>query len=186
MEKKNTSQSFSSPPKEGSGEAIINRVANSSLITIDLEDFYPSGNRVVFDIKDWLYEGLILREKDFREQVKNHDWSQYQGNYVSLTCSSDAIIPSWAYLLLSTQLAPFATKVVVGNLELLETVIYQDIINHLDISEYDNKPIIIKGCANKPIPPSAYTLLIEKIQPIAKTIMFGEACSTVPLYKKKK
>ncbi|OSY88897.1 hypothetical protein WH52_04330 [Tenacibaculum holothuriorum] len=167
-------------------EEIINRVANSSLITIDLEDFYPSGNRVLFDIKNWLYEGLILREKDFREHVKNHDWSQHQDNYVALTCSSDAIIPSWAYLLLSTQLAPFAKKVVVGNLELLETVVYQEIINNLNISEYDNKPVIIKGCTNKPIPASAYTLLIEKIQPVAKTIMFGEACSTVPLYKKKK
>lgn len=167
-------------------EEIINRVANSKLITIDLEDFYPQGNRIVFDIKDWLYEGLILREKDFREQVNNHDWSQYQDNYVALSCSSDAIIPSWAYLLLSTQLYEFAKKVVVGNLELLETVIYQEIINQIDTSEFTDKPVIIKGCADKPIPPSAYTLLIEKIQPVAKTIMFGEACSTVPLYKKKK
>ena len=167
-------------------EEIINRVANSKLITIDLEDFYPQGRRVVFDIKDWLYEGLILREKDFREQVKNHDWEQYQNTYVALTCSSDAIIPSWAHLLLTAQLSEHTNKVVVGNLELLETVIYQEIINSLDISEYEGKPIIIKGCANKPIPPSAYTLLIEKIQPIAKTLMFGEACSTVPLYKKKR
>lgn len=167
-------------------EEIINRIANSKLITIDLEDFYPEGKRVVFDIKDWLYEGLILREKDFREQVKNHDWSQYQNSYVALTCSSDAIIPSWAYLLLTVQLSEYTHKVVVGNLELLETVIYQRVINTLDISEYRDMPIIIKGCANKPIPPSAYTLLIEKIQTIAKTIMFGEACSTVPLYKKKK
>ena len=167
-------------------EEIINRVANSKLITIDLEDFYPQGRRVVFDVKDWLYEGLILREKDFREQVKNHDWEQYQNTYVALTCSSDAIIPSWAHLLLTAQLSEHTNKVVVGNLELLETVIYQEIINSLDISEYEDKPIIIKGCANKPIPPSAYTLLIEKIQPIAKTLMFGEACSTVPLYKKKR
>ncbi len=167
-------------------EEIINRIANSKLITIDLEDFYPQGNRVVFDIKDWLYEGLILREKDFREQVNNHDWSQYQNNYVALSCSSDAIIPSWAYLLLSTQLSEYAKKVIVGNLELLETVIYQEIISQIDVSEYKDKPIIIKGCADKPIPASAYTLLIERIQPIAKTIMFGEACSTVPLYKKKK
>ncbi|MCF2875892.1 MULTISPECIES: DUF2480 family protein [unclassified Tenacibaculum] len=167
-------------------EEIINRVANSKLITIDLEDFYPQGRRVVFDIKDWLYEGLILREKDFREQVKNHNWEQYQNTYVALTCSSDAIIPSWAHLLLTAQLSEHTNKVVVGNLELLETVIYQEIINSLDISEYEGKPIIIKGCANKPIPPSAYTLLIEKIQPIAKTLMFGEACSTVPLYKKKR
>lgn len=164
---------------------IINRVANSKLITIDLEDFYPQGERIVFDIKDWLYEGLILREKDFREQVKNHDWSQYQNNYVALTCSSDAIIPSWAYLLLTANLSSFAKKTVVGNLELLETVIHQEVIDLLDISEYKNKPVIIKGCTNKPIPPSAYTMLIEKIQPIAKTIMFGEACSTVPLFKRK-
>lgn len=167
-------------------EEIINRVANSNLTTIDLEDFYPKGNRIVFDIKDWLYEELILREKDFRESVKNHDWSQYQDSYVSLTCSTDAIIPSWAYLLLTVELTPFAKKVVVGDLPLLETVIYQDIINQIDISEYKDKPIIIKGCANKPIPPSAYTLLIEKVKTVAKTIMFGEACSTVPLYKKKK
>lgn len=166
-------------------EEIINRVANSKLITIDLEDFYPQGNRVVFDIKDWLYEGLILREKDFREQVKNHDWSQYQNSYLALSCSSDAIIPSWAYLLLTTQLSECAKKVVVGNLELLETVIYQEIVNQMDVSEFKDKPVIIKGCADKPIPPSAYTLLIGKIQPIAKNIMFGEACSTVPLFKRK-
>ncbi|MEE4000248.1 DUF2480 family protein [Tenacibaculum sp. FZY0031] len=167
-------------------EEIINRVANSKLTTIDLEDFYPKGKRVVFDIKNWLFEELILREKDFRESVKNHDWTQYQGNYISLTCSSDAIIPSWAYLLLTTELTPFAKKVVVGDLTLLETVIYQEIIHKLDTSEYKDKPVIIKGCANKPIPPSAYTLLIEKINPVAKTIMFGEACSTVPLYKRKR
>ena len=167
-------------------EEIINRVANSKLITIDLEDFYPSGNRVVLDIKDWLFEEIILKEKDFRENVKNHDWSQYQDSFVALTCSSDAIIPSWAYLLVSAELSNFAKKVVVGNLELLETVIYQNIINQLDVSEYQDKPVIIKGCAEKPIPASAYTLLIEKIQPIARTIMFGEACSTVPLYKRKK
>lgn len=163
---------------------ITNRVANSKLKTVDLEDYYPKGQRVVFDIKDWLYEELILREKNFREQVKNHDWSQYQNNYVALTCSSDAIIPSWAYLLLTAHLSEFANKIVVGNLELLETVIYQEIILKLDTTEFTNKPVIIKGCTNKPIPASAYTFLITKIQPIAKTIMFGEACSTVPLYKK--
>lgn len=167
-------------------EEIINRIASSKLITIDLEDFYPQRERIVFDIKDWLYEGLILREKDFRTQVKSHDWSQYQNSYIALTCSTDAIIPSWAYLLLTAQLSEYTSKVVVGNLELLETAIYQEIISSLDISEYKDKPIIIKGCANKPIPPSAYTLLIEKIQPVAKTVMFGEACSTVPLYKKKR
>ncbi|MBE7647187.1 DUF2480 family protein [Tenacibaculum finnmarkense] len=164
---------------------IINKVANSQLITIDLEDFYPKGNRIVFDIKDWLYEELILREKDFREQVKNHNWSQYQGDYIALSCSVEAIIPSWAYLLLTTKLTEFAQKVVVGNLELLETVLFNDIITNLNITEYQDKRLIIKGCSSKPIPQSAYTLLVSKIQPICKSIMFGEACSTVPLFKKK-
>ncbi|SOU85944.1 DUF2480 family protein [Tenacibaculum dicentrarchi] len=164
---------------------IINKVANSQLITIDLEDFYPEGNRIVFDIKDWLYEELILKEKDFREQVKNHNWSQYQGGYIALSCSVDAIIPSWAYLLLTTKLTEFAKKVVVGNLELLETVLFNDIITNLNTTEYQDKRLIIKGCSNKSIPQSAYTLLVSKIQPICKSIMFGEACSTVPLFKKK-
>lgn len=167
-------------------EEIINRVANSTLVNIDLEDFYPSGERILFDIKDWLYEGLILKEKDFRAYVKEHDWSQYQDAYVALTCSEDAIIPSWAYLLISAELGNYNTIVVVGDLELLETTIFHNIIQDLDISEYKNKPIIIKGCANKPIPPSAYTFLIKRLQPAAKTIMYGEACSTVPLFKAKK
>lgn len=166
-------------------EEIVNRVANSKLITIDLEDFYPSGNRVKFDISEWLFEGLLLREKDFREQVKNHDWSQYKDTYVAIGCSTDAIIPSWAYLLLSTQLNPFAKKVIVGDLELLETVLFSEIITNLDVEDFTSKPVIIKGCANKPIPQSAYSFLIEKIQPVAKSIMFGEACSTVPLFKNK-
>jgi len=167
-------------------EEIINRVANSSLTTVDLEDFYPKGNRVLFDIKDWLFQELILKEKDFREHVKNHDWSQYQDTYVALTCTADAIIPSWAYLLITTQLSPLAKKVDVGNLELLDTTIFQDVIAQMDVSLYNDKPLIIKGCSNKPIPDSAYTLLISKLHPVAKTIMFGEACSTVPLYKKPK
>ena len=167
-------------------EEIINRVANSKLVTLDLEDFYPEGNRVVIDIKDWLFQEIILKEKDFRAFVNEHNWSQYQDNYVALTCSSDAIIPSWAYLLLATKLSPFVKKVIVGNLELLESVIFEEIITSTSVDEYKNKPVIIKGCSNKPIPASAYTLLIQKIQPIAKTIMFGEACSTVPLYKASK
>jgi len=167
-------------------EEIINRVANSKLITIDLEDFYPKGKRVTIDIKPWLFQEIILKEQEFRTHVKNHDWNQYQDCYVVLTCSSEAIIPSWAYLLLTTQLATISKKVVVGSLELLETVLFQEIIEHLNVSNYLNKPVIIKGCSNKPIPASAYTLLTEKLVPIAKTILYGEACSTVPLYKSKK
>ncbi len=166
-------------------DEIINRIANSKLITIDLEDFYPEGKRILFDIKDWLFEGLVLREKDFRQNVKAHDWSQYQGNYIALTCPTDAIIPSWAFMLLTTNLTPFVKKVLVGNLETLETSIYQDIITDLDVSEYKDKPVIIKGCSNKPVPKNAYILLTSTLIPVVKSIMFGEACSSVPLYKRK-
>ena len=166
-------------------EEIINRVANSKLLTIDLEDYYPKGQRVLFDIKDWLFEELILKEQDFRNHVKQHDWSQYKDSYVALTCSADAIIPSWAYLLIASSLSPFAKKIVVGNLAELESSIFQDIISNLDISTYKDKPVIIKGCSDKPIPDTAYTLLISKLINVSKTIMYGEACSTVPLYKNK-
>lgn len=164
---------------------IINRVASSKLITIDLEDYYPKGNRVLFDIKDWLFEGFVLREKDFRNEIAVFDWSQYQGSYIALTCSSDAIIPGWAYMLLGIQLESYAKKVVVGDLHVLETSIYQDIINNLDVSAFQDKPIIIKGCANKPVPQNAYIMLSNKLKPFVKSIMYGEACSSVPLYKNK-
>ena len=166
-------------------DEIINRVANSKLVTINLEDFYPQGKRVLFDVKDWLYEGFVLREKEFRQRVNAHDWSQYQDNYVALTCSTDAIIPAWAYMLLSSQLETYAIKVVIGNLDLLETSIYQDIINALDVSQFTDKPIIIKGCSNKPVPTNAYVMLTNALKPVAKSIMYGEACSAVPLYKRK-
>ncbi len=165
---------------------IINRVANSKLVTLDLEELYPNGKRVLFDIKDWLMEGLVLREKDFRENAKNHDWSQYQDSYVALSCSTDAIVPAWAYMLLTTHLEPYILKVVIGNLDTLETSIYQDIINSLDVSEYSDKAIIIKGCSNKPVPANAYVMVTNKLKPVAKSIMYGEACSAVPLYKKPK
>ncbi|MGB1169079.1 MAG: DUF2480 family protein [Flavobacteriaceae bacterium] len=167
-------------------DEIINKVSNSKLITLDLEELYPEGERVLFDIKDWLFDQIILKEKDFRAFVKSHDWSRYKNTYVALTCSVDAIIPSWAYLLLSSELAPYSKKIVVGNLELLETSLFQDIIQNLSIESFKEKPIIIKGCAQKPIPPSAFSMLIHKLQPIAKSIMYGEACSTVPLFKKKR
>ena len=167
-------------------EEIINRVANSKLKTFDLEEIYPEGKRILFDIKEWLFQELILKETDFRAYVKEHNWSQYKNSFVAITCSADAIIPSWAFMLIAAELTQFANKVVIGNLELLETTIYQELISFLDFKEFVNAPVIIKGCANKPIPNSAYAFLIEKLQPIAKSIMFGEACSTVPLYKQKK
>lgn len=167
-------------------EEIVNRIANSKLITFNLEDYYPEGERVLFDVKDWLLEGFVLREGEFREQAKNHDWSQYQGKYIALTCSSDAIIPAWAFMLLATYLQPFVKKVITGDLETLETVLYTEVIQKMDLSELQDKPVIIKGCSHKPVPKNAYLLLIEKLQPVVKSLMYGEACSSVPLYKKPK
>ena len=167
-------------------DEIINRVANSKLVTIDLEDYYPNGNRMLLDIKDWLLEGLVLREKDFREQASEHNWEQYKNSFVALYCSTDAIVPAWAYMLLSTYLEPYAIKTVIGDLNTLEASIYQDIISELDVSEFQDKPLIVKGCSNKPIPDNAYIQLTTKLKPIAKSIMYGEACSSVPLYKKPK
>jgi len=164
---------------------IINRVANSKIVTIDLEDYYPDGNRVLFDVKDWLFEGLALREKDFRQNLNTHNWERYKNCLVALTCSTDAIIPTWAYMLLATHLEPYATKVVKGNLDVLETSIYQNIINSLDVSKFVDKPIIIKGCSNKPVPTNAFIMLTNKLKPFVKSIMYGEACSSVPLFKRK-
>ena len=168
-------------PKE-----ILNRVALSKLITIDLEDFYPEGERIILDISPWLYEGLILKEKEFRNSIEQHNWKAYKDSYVALSCATDAIIPSWAYLLITTKLSPFAKKVVVGDLDLLETIIFQEVLSNFQLDTYKDKPIIIKGCSNKPIPQTISVQLVEKLQPVAASILFGEACSTVPLFKRKK
>ncbi len=165
---------------------IVNRVAQSKLKTIDLEDLYLEGERVELDISQWLYEGLLLREKDFRSALQSHNWEQYSNKYIALHCSTDAIIPSWAFILISVYLNEFASKVVRGSLTDLELVLYTEQIGKLDLKNYQNLPVIIKGCSNKPVPETAYLLLLEKLQPIAKSIMYGEACSSVPLFKRKK
>ena len=164
---------------------IINRVSQSKLVTFNLEDLYPKGERILMDIKDWLYEGLILREKEFRAQVEEHDWPKYKDAYVALTCSSDAIIPGWAYMLIATKLQPYSKQIIIGDLEMLESSLYQSIIENLDVSEFVDKPVIIKGCSNKPVPPNAYLWATTKIQSVAKSVMYGEACSSVPLFKAK-
>lgn len=166
-------------------DEIINRVAQSKLITVNLEDYYPEGKRMVLDIKDWLFEGFILKEKDFRNFAENHDWSQYEGAYVAMHCSTEAIIPGWAYLLLTIKLSAVAKKTIQGSLEDLETLLYDSIIKNLNVAEFQDKSVIIKGCSKKPVPPNAYLFLAEKLRPIAKSIMYGEACSAVPLYKRK-
>ncbi len=166
-------------------DEIENKVAKSGLITLDLQDFYPKGERVLFDIKELLWQGLVLKEKDFREFISNNNWAQYENKYVALHCSNDAIIPSWAYLLLSLALQPYAKKVVKGNLSDLELSIFEEIILNFNIDAYKNERIIIKGCSDLPIPEQAYIALVAKLRPHVKSLMFGEACSTVPLFKKK-
>lgn len=165
-------------------EDIVNRVANSALVTFDLEDFYPEGERIALDISPWLFEGVILREKEFRSHVRNLQLSDFKNAYVALHCTTEAIIPAWAYMLVSLQLAETAKKVIVGTLNDLETLLFSEILMKMDLSSYKDKPVIIKGCAHKPIPENAFVLLAQKLQPIAKSVMYGEACSSVPLFKR--
>jgi hypothetical protein len=166
-------------------ENIINKVAQSGLVTLDPASFYPQGERVLYDIKDNLYMELILREKDFREFVKAHDWAQYAGKNVAITCTADAIVPAWAYMLIANRLAPYATEVVFGDLELLETVLFIKGISGADLEQYRDQRIVLKGCGDIPVPVSAYVELTKKLTPIARSLMFGEPCSTVPIYKRK-
>lgn len=167
-------------------DEIVNRVSKSPLEVFDLEDFYPTEKRILFDLKDFLFEGLILREKDFREQLENHKWTDYSSCYVAINNTTDAIVPAWAFMLVASKLQPHAKKIVQGSLLDLENSIFQDIISEIDFSYLKDKPVIIKGCSKKPVPESAYVLALQRIQPFAKSIMYGEACSAVPIFKKSK
>ncbi len=167
-------------------DELVNKVAQSGILTIDLEQYYPEGKRVLLDIKPLLFQELILKEKDFRDFIKNEDWSKYKDSFVAITCTNDAIVPTWAYMLLTLALKPYAKKVVFGSPETLETVLFEEIIDKLDVSGYKDARIVIKGCGDKAVPISAYVALTEKIKPLAKSIMYGEPCSTVPLYKASK
>lgn len=166
-------------------EEIINKVANSSLEVFDLEDYYPKENLVSFDIAQFLFEGFLLKEKEFRAQLKDFNWDSFKDTYVALNCSTDAILPAWAYMLVTTYLQPVTKKVVQGSVEQLKQAIYQDIIKSVDFTFYDDKPVIIKGCSKKPIPEEAYVMAMQEMMKHAKSIMFGEACSAVPMYKRK-
>ena len=167
-------------------ELIVNRVSNSGLISLDLEDFYHTGERVVYDLKDNLYMGLILREKDFRDFLKTHDWTAYADKNVAITCTEDAIVPTWAYMLLAIQLEPFANMVVFGTLEDLERKLYEEAIARIDFTEYIGAKVVVKGCSKVHVPTAAYVEITRRLKPFAQSIMFGEPCSTVPLYKKPK
>ena len=162
---------------------ITNKVAGSGIVTIDLEEFYIHGERILFDIKPHLFQELILREKDFREFIKTNDWSIYKDKLVALTCTADAIVPTWAYMLLTLALEPFAKKIVFGNLNELETILFSEKLALLDTSTYKDARVVIKGCGDIDIPKNAYVQLTALLRPTAKSIMYGEPCSTVPLFK---
>lgn len=165
-------------------EEIKNKVAESGLITFNLEDLYQVGERKTFDLKDFLYEGLILREKEYRAALKEFDWSVYQGAFVNLECNADAIVPQWAFMLASTYLEPVAKRVVMGSTETLETVLFQEALSNLDVEQFRDERVIVKGCSKYPVPTSAFVEFVAKLRPIAKSLMYGEACSTVPLFKR--
>jgi hypothetical protein len=166
-------------------QPIENKVANSGLVTIDLEDYFHKGERVLFDIKGWLFHEMILKEKDFRAFVKDHDWKQYTGKNIAFTCTSDAIIPTWAYMLLAVNIEPFAHRYVFGDLAVLETVLYQDMLAQIDYPSFKGIRVIVKGCSDVPVPVSAYVEITHKLSPYVKSIMYGEACSNVPIWKKR-
>lgn len=166
-------------------EEIINKVAQSGLETIDLEDYYPRGETVVFDIKDHLFMGLILKEKDFRAAVQSHDWEQYRGKNVGLICSVDAIVPLWAYMLVMTQLEPIAAYAAFGDATFIHNTLYLQNLAKIDVSAFTDKRIVIKGCGDKRVGEIAYAEITRLLRPVAKSIMYGEPCSTVPVYKKK-
>jgi len=167
-------------------QPIVNRVDQSGLLTLDLENYYHPGQRVVLDIKDQLFQGLILREKDFRAWIKSTDWQQYQGQNVAVTCTAEAIVPTWAYMLIAAKLAGVAHKVVFGNAEALEQALFQEAMQNIDPAQFQGAKLVIKGCSNKQVPINAYMQLTTMLQPVAASIMYGEPCSTVPIYKKPK
>ena len=163
---------------------LVNRVANSGLITINLEDDFPRQEIVAIDIKQFLFQGLILREKEFRNELKSKDWEEYRNKIVLIFCSNDSIIPVWAYMLLGSYLADVAHDIYLGTEDQYIQKHYTDIINSKTYSQYAEKRIVVKGCSEKPVPPSAYALITQKLKPHAQSIMFGEPCSTVPIFKR--
>ena len=165
-------------------EEIVNKVAASGLVTINLEEFSPAGDRVSIDLAEQLWQGLALREKDFRSWIQTHDWSQYQGKHVAVFCSVDAIIPAWAFMLVASALSDYAVTVVQGNRNELEEVLFRNVVDGLDVTAYQDKRCVVKGCSNLPVPQSAYTHLVVRLRPVVRSIMFGEPCSTVPVYKR--
>ncbi len=166
-------------------EVFINKVANSGIETINLEEYFPVGERVFIDVKELLFMGLVLKEKDFRDWIKTHNWEQYSQKYVAIYCSSDAIVPTWAFMLISTKLSGIANKVVFGDLNALEATLWESALNELNIDQYKDKKVVIKGCGDLPVSAAAYTNISSKLVPVVQSLMYGEPCSTVPVFKRK-
>lgn len=165
---------------------IVNRVAQSAIVSLNLEESYPREERLEFDLKPFLFQELILKEKEFRASLKELDWSDYSDKWVAINCSADAIVPTWAYMLVATYLEGIVKGFVVGNLSELENFITEKYLETLDLEMFDDRPVVVKGCSDLPIPLYAYGRLISLLKARAKSVMFGEPCSTVPLYKKPK
>ena len=165
-------------------EVFVNKVAESGIITLDLEDFYPKDETVVFDMKDHLFMGLILKEKDFRETMKALDIEAYRGKNVALTCTADAVIPVWAYMLAASYLQPIAKEIVFGDADFLHKTLFLKNIAQINTADYADKRVVVKGCGELPITEAAYVAITSLLRPVAKSVMYGEPCSTVPIYKK--
>ena len=165
-------------------EAFVNKVTESGLITLDLEKYYPKGDTAVFDLKEHLFMGMILKEKDFREALKNLDWSVYTNKNVALTCSVDAVIPVWAWMLVATYLQPIAKEIVMGDEKELHKNLFLKNLSAINVNEFTDKKVVIKGCGETPIGDYVYMEITKLLRPVAKSIMYGEPCSTVPVFKK--
>ena len=165
-------------------EPFVNKVAESGLISLDLETYYPKGETAVFDLKDHLFMGMILKEKDFREALKKMDWTYYKDKNVALTCSVDAIIPVWAWMLVASYLEPVAKEIVMGDEKELHKAVFLKNIDAIDTNEFLDKRVVIKGCGETPIGDYVYMEITKRLRPVVKSIMYGEPCSTVPVYKK--
>ncbi len=165
-------------------DTIVNKVSQSGLAEIDLETFYDEATREIYDIKEQLFMGLMLKEKEFRDFIKSNDWSKYAGKHVAIICSADAIVPTWAYMLVANKLSGVAKSFVFGDLNVLEFSLFKEKIDGINLDDYKDQRVVVKGCSKKPVPVSAYVYLTEKLTPIVKSIMYGEPCSTVPVYKR--
>lgn len=167
----------------GSSGEIVNKVAASTLVVFDLAEYYQPGDRILLDLKESLYQGIILKEKDFREFIRNHNWPAYKNKYLAVTCSADAIIPLWAYMMVAIAAQPYAKKMVTGTLQDLELQLYRDAFDAIDWSRFKDARVVVKGCTRHNLPPSVYAEVAVRLRPVVRSLMYGEPCSTVPLYK---